>query len=332
MPTSSSGDDHARGGQAASGAGEAAPSVTLARFDEDVPRPVPPLAQQDGTTLVRLVQVMQRLLAPDGCPWDREQSFSTLRKYVLEEACEVIDAIDGGDRAALKEELGDLLLQVVFQAELGRAEGAFAIDDVVSGIVEKLVSRHPHVFGDLEAKDADEVLRNWEKIKAAEKKERGILGGVPRSLPALTRAQRIGEKVERVGFDWPDARGSRAKLTEELGELDQAIAQGDAAAVEEEMGDVLFALVNLARHVKVDAEGSLRLTIDKFTRRFGHVEARVRAEHGGWGGPGAADENLPLEVLDGYWEEAKAAERAAAAARTGAAEPGPGRADAGEAR
>ncbi|MBX3186886.1 MAG: nucleoside triphosphate pyrophosphohydrolase [Labilithrix sp.] len=283
---------------------------TLARFDENEPRPVPALELQDGSTLTRLVAVMRRLLAPDGCPWDREQSFETLRKYALEEACEVIDAIDSGDRAQIREELGDLLLQVVFQAELGRREGAFAIDDVVSGIVEKLVTRHPHVFGDLDAKDADEVLRNWEKIKAKEKGDRGILAGVPRSLPALVRAQRIGEKVERVGFDWEDARGSRAKVAEEMGELDRAIEGGSAAAIEEEMGDVLFALVNLSRHVKVDAEGALRRTIDKFTRRFAHVEARVKAEHGGWGGPGGGREaNLPLEVLDRYWEEAKKQEQ-----------------------
>jgi tetrapyrrole methylase family protein/MazG family protein/ATP diphosphatase len=281
----------------------------LPRFDEDLPRPVPALEAQDGSTLTRLVQVMQRLLAPDGCPWDREQSFETLRKYALEEACEVIDAIDSGDRKAIREELGDLLLQVVFQAELGRKEGAFAIDDVVSGIVEKLVHRHPHVFGDMDAKDADEVLRNWEKIKAKEKGERGLLGGVPRSLPALTRAQRVGEKVERVGFDWPDARGSRAKVTEELGELDQAIASGDTKAIEDEMGDVLFALVNLSRHVKVDAEGALRRTIDKFTRRFAHVESRVKTVHGGWGAGG--EKNLPLETLDTYWEEAKAQEKPA---------------------
>jgi tetrapyrrole methylase family protein/MazG family protein/ATP diphosphatase len=252
---------------------------------------------------------MRRLLAPDGCPWDREQTFETLRKYALEEACEVIDAIDSGDRKAIREELGDLLLQVVFQAELGRSEGAFAIDDVVSGIVDKLVHRHPHVFGDLDAKDADEVLRNWEKIKAKEKGERGILGGVPRSLPALTRAARIGEKVERVGFDWPDARGSRAKVTEELSELDEAIELGDPRAIEDELGDVLFALVNLSRHVKVDAEGALRRTIDKFTTRFAHVERRVKAEHGGWGASGEA--NLPLAVLDTYWEEAKAVEKGA---------------------
>lgn len=283
--------------------------ASLPRFDEHLERPVPPLASQDGRTLERLVRVMQRLLAEDGCPWDREQSLETLRKYVLEEACEVIDAIEGGDRAALKEELGDLLLQVVFQAELLRREGRFAIDDVIAGIVEKLVTRHPHVFGDLDVKDADEVLRNWELLKAKEKAGRAILAGVPKSLPALTRAQRIGEKVARVGFDWADERGSLAKVHEELGELTAALEAGDARAVEEELGDALFALVNLSRHARVDAEGALRRTIDKFTRRFGHVEARVKQEHGGFGQPGNA--TLPLHVLDAYWEEAKRAEREA---------------------
>jgi MazG family protein len=281
------------------------PPSELPRFDENAPRPVGPIALQDGTTLARLVGVMRRLLGPDGCPWDREQSLETLRKYVLEEACEVIDAIDGGDRQGLREELGDLLLQVVFQAELTRREGSFAIDDVVAGIVDKLVHRHPHVFGDVSAKDSDEVLRNWEKLKAKEKGERGVLGGVPRSMPALTRAQRIGEKVARVGFDWEDARGSRAKVAEELGELDRAIQGGNPDAMEDEMGDVLFALVNLSRHVKVDAEGALRRTIDKFTRRFAHVEKRVREEHGGWGEAGGGERHLPLATLDRYWEEAK---------------------------
>jgi tetrapyrrole methylase family protein/MazG family protein/ATP diphosphatase len=281
------------------------PERELPPFDEDAPRPVPPIASQDGTTLSRLVGVMRRLLAPDGCPWDREQTFASLRKYVLEEACEVIDAIDAGERGAIREELGDLLLQVVFQAELARREGSFGIDDVVAGIVDKLVTRHPHVFGDLDAKDADEVLRNWEKLKAREKGERGVLAGVPRSMPALTRAQRIGEKVSRVGFDWDDEGGSRAKVAEEIGELDEAIARGDRRAVEDELGDVLFALVNLSRHLDVDAEGALRGTIDKFTRRFAHVEQRVREDHGGWGAAGGGERHLPLAVLDGYWEEAK---------------------------
>jgi MazG family protein len=274
----------------------------IASFDEKQARPVPKLEEQDGATLVRLVGVMRRLLAPNGCPWDREQSFETLRKYALEEACEVIDAIDSGNRDALREELGDLLLQVVFQAELLRAEGKFAIDDVIAGIVEKLVTRHPHVFGDVKADTADEVLTNWEKIKAKEKQGRGILAGVPRSLPALVRAQRIGEKVSRVGFDWSDSRGSFDKVREEISELESAIASGSAKDTEEELGDVLFALVNLARHTEVDAEGALRRTIDKFTQRFAHVEERVKENHGGFGEAG----KLPLETLDAYWEEAKA--------------------------
>jgi tetrapyrrole methylase family protein/MazG family protein/ATP diphosphatase len=277
--------------------------VTPAPFDASAPRPVSQLSSQDGQTLTRLVGVMKRLLGPGGCPWDREQSFETLRKYVLEEACEVIDAIDAKDMGHLREELGDLLLQVVFQAELARGLGSFGIDDVVASIVDKLVHRHPHVFGDATAKDSTQVLQNWERIKATEKQGRRVLQGVPRSLPALTRAQRVGEKVSRVGFDWSDKQGARAKVDEELSELDAAVAAGDKEAVEGELGDVLFALVNVARFLEVDAEGALRKTVDKFARRFGHVEDRVREEHGGWGGAA-----LPLEVLVGYWNEAKAKE------------------------
>ncbi len=276
----------------------------LPHFDDKAPRPVPPTSQQDGATLSRLVGVMRRLLAPDGCPWDREQTLASLRKYVLEEASEVIDAIDGGSRDALREELGDLLLQIVFQAEITRREGAFAIDDVIEGIVNKLVTRHPHVFGDVEASDAREVLSNWEKQKAKEKQGRGLLAGVPRSMPALVRSQRIGEKVSRVGFDWEDKDGSRAKVTEELAELDAAVASGETDAIEDELGDVLFALVNYSRHLEIDAEAALRRTIDKFTNRFSHVERRVAEVHGGWGDPGSR-ETLPLAVLDEYWEEAK---------------------------
>lgn len=278
-------------------------------------RPFPPVAtvalqDQVGASFVRLVELMQRLLADDGCPWDREQTFETLRKYCVEEAHEVVDAIDSGDREAIREELGDLLLQVVFQAELGRKEGRFGPDDVVKGICDKLVRRHPHVFGDLTVDGADQVLQNWEAIKLAENeksgKKGGLLRGVPKSMPALLRAQRIGEKVEKVGFDWPTVEGSRAKVTEELGELDAAIRDAEKAAIEEELGDTLFALVNLARHVGVDAEAALRRTTDKFQKRFAHVEQRVEEEHGGF--PKAADGGagkLPLEVLDRYWEEAK---------------------------
>lgn len=267
-----------------------------------------PLDRQIGEAFPRLVAVMRRLLAPGGCPWDRSQTPDTLKRYVLEEACEVIDAIESKDSGHLREELGDLLLQVVFQAELARRDGTFGPDDVVEGIVEKLVRRHPHVFGDAAAKDAAEVLKNWEQIKAKEKGNRGLIEGVPRALPALVRAQRVGEKVARVGFDWPSIEGPRAKVGEELAELDAALAGGDLGKVEEELGDVLFSLVNLARHVKtpdsggIDAEGALRRTIDKFVRRFGHVEQRVRDEHGGFGS------RPSLETLDAYWNEAKASD------------------------
>ncbi len=266
-----------------------------------------PLAEQQGQTFPRLVELMQRLLSPDGCPWDQEQDFSTLRRYVLEEACEVIDAIDSGDFDHLCEELGDLALQVVFLGELARREGHFGPDDVVREICDKLVRRHPHVFGDVNVADAEEVLRNWEAIKASEKADRPLLAGVPRSLPALYRAQRMSDKASRVGFDWPDGRGSREKVSEEVGELDEAVASGDAERIEHELGDLLFALVNLARHQKVDAEIALRKAGDRFAARFGHVEARVKERHGGWprGNDDKPGRGISLEELDGYWDEAK---------------------------
>ena len=267
----------------------------------------PPLQDQDGRTFPRIVELMQRLLAPDGCPWDREQSFGTLRRYVLEEACEVIDAIDLDDRELLKEELGDLALQVVFLAELARVEGSFGPDDVVREVIAKLVRRHPHVFGDLALGTADEVLVNWERIKAAEKTERGLLDGVPHSLPALYRAQRMGDKTSRVGFDWPDGRGAREKVDEELAELDTALGGQDRERIEEELGDALFSLVNLARHHGVDAEMALRKTADKFAQRFAKVEARVKERHGGWprGDDGKPASGIPLADLDTWWNEAK---------------------------
>jgi tetrapyrrole methylase family protein/MazG family protein/ATP diphosphatase len=272
----------------------------------DIP-PSQALDQQRGQTYPSLVALMQRLLAPDGCPWDREQSYESLRKYVLEEACEVIDAIDSGSPEALKDELGDLLLQVAFLGELARRDGAFGPDDVVRAIVEKLVRRHPHVFGEVAVSGSDEVLSNWDKIKLGEYGDRGVLAGLPRSFPALARAQRISEKVSKVGFDWPDARGSRDKVSEELGELDEAVAGGSQERIESELGDVLFALVNFARHQGVNAELALRKTADRFSRRFAHVEARVKDEHGGFpqDKSGKPTRGLPLETLDGYWNEAK---------------------------
>jgi tetrapyrrole methylase family protein/MazG family protein/ATP diphosphatase len=253
---------------------------------------------------------MQCLLAPDGCPWDREQDFASLRKYVLEEACEVIDAIDKGARTELVDELGDLALQVVFLSELGRREGTFGPDDVVRSICEKLVRRHPHVFGDVQVEDSSEVLDNWDAIKRVEKKDRALLDGIPRALPSLLRAQKVGEKVAKVGFDWPDARGSRDKVAEELRELDEAVAAGDREHISAELGDVLFALVNLARHYGVSAEEALRGTTDRFRSRFEHVESRVREVHRDWprDAKGNPSPGVPLEELDGYWREAKRGE------------------------
>jgi tetrapyrrole methylase family protein/MazG family protein/ATP diphosphatase len=273
----------------------------------DVPNRIP-LHEQRGAAFQALVALMQRLLAPDGCPWDREQDYRSLRTYVLEEACEVIDAIDSGSPEDLMDELGDLSLQIAFLSELARRDGAFGPDDVMRTICEKLVRRHPHVFGDTEVSGPDEVVRNWDEIKRREKADRPLLDGVPRSMPGLERAQRLSERVSRVGFDWPDAEGSRAKVTEELGELDHAIASGDASRISAELGDVLFALVNLARHHGVRAEEALRGTSDEFRRRFDHVERRVKSRHGDWprGEDGKPGRGLSLAELDAYWNEAKA--------------------------
>ena len=267
-----------------------------------------PLARQNGDTFAALVALMQRLLAKDGCPWDREQTIQSLRGYVLEEACEVLDAIDSGDHASLQEELGDLALQIAFIAELARSEAHFGPDDVMRGIIEKLVRRHPHVFGDTTVSDAEDVKKNWETIKAQEKQQRPLLDSIPRALPALMAAGRVSQKVASVGFDFPDQKASRAKLSEELEELDEALASGDEGQVEAELGDVLFALTNLARHHGLDAEQALMKTTDRFRSRFLHVEKRVAQVHGDWPRDAAGKPcgGLGLDELDAYWEEAKA--------------------------
>ncbi len=265
------------------------------------------LERQTGEAYTALVALMRRLLAPDGCPWDREQTIESLRRYVLEEASEVLDAIDSGDRSELREELGDLALQIAFISELARSEGAFGPDDVMRGIVEKLIRRHPHVFGDTEVSSSEDVIRNWETIKAREKQQRPMLDSIPKALPALAAAQRVSNRVATVGFDWPNAAGSREKVAEELGELDEAVAAGRREAIEAELGDVLFALTNLARHFELDAEQALRKTTDRFRDRFLHVERRVLEVHGDWprDGSGKPARGVPLDELDGYWEEAK---------------------------
>ncbi|HEX8952680.1 MAG TPA: nucleoside triphosphate pyrophosphohydrolase, partial [Polyangia bacterium] len=243
---------------------------------------------QRGTNFPELIEIMQKLLAPDGCPWDREQTLQTLEPFLIEEAYEVLEAIDSDDAREHCEELGDLLFQIVFQAELRAREGKFGIEDVVRAIATKMIRRHPHVFGDLKVKDADEVLANWGKLKAAEHQEKGIqrraLEGVPVNLPALLRAQRLGEKAAAVGFDWPDIKGVREKVDEELREIDEAVAGGDRAEIEHELGDALFALANLGRKLGLPPEEALRGTIARFIRRFEYVEqqlARRGVPHGG---------------------------------------------------
>ncbi len=251
---------------------------------------------------------MERLRGPQGCPWDREQTLKTLRPYVLEETYEVLEAIDAGDAREHCAELGDLLLQIVFQAQLRKEEGAFDFADVANAISDKLVSRHPHVFGDADAKDADAVLRQWAALKREENRRKGggesVLEGVPREMPALARADRLTEKASRIGFDWPDAAGARAKLAEELQELDEAIASGDPDHVEHELGDALFALANLSRKLDVAPEEALRGTLARFVSRFTHVERELARR-------GVAHGQATLAEMDAIWDEAKALERQA---------------------
>jgi tetrapyrrole methylase family protein/MazG family protein len=245
-----------------------------------------------------LVDVMKRLRGQGGCPWDREQNHESLKPYLLEEAYEVLDAIDRNNDKALREELGDLLLQIVFHAQIAAEENRFTIEDVAGTIVEKLRRRHPHVFGERKVKDSDEVLRNWEAIKKGEGKE-SVLSGVPGGLPALLRARRVQEKAKRVGFDWDSIDGVMTKVNEEMRELKEASESGDRARVDEEFGDLLFSLVNFSRFLRVDAEDSLRKTIDKFSTRFQRME-RLAKERGK-----SSLESCTLEEMDRLWEEAK---------------------------
>jgi len=252
-----------------------------------------------GERFERLAGIMARLRAPGGCPWDREQNFDTIKPYLLEETYEVLDAIDQRDWPGLAEELGDLLLQAVFFAQMASEEGKFRIDDSLDAIAEKLIRRHPHVFGDGTAKTADDVKRRWDEIKADEKKskgepQRGLLESVPRNLPALVEAQQISSKAAGVGFDWENPGQVLEKLDEELRELAAARESQSREEMEGEIGDLLFVLVNLARFLKVDSEQALRKTNAKFRKRFAHVESRATL-------PGAT-----LEEMEALWQEAKA--------------------------
>ncbi len=286
-----------------------------------MPLPVP----DNPDSFRRLVEIMDALLSEQGCPWDRKQTHKTLKPYVIEESHEVCEAIDDGDMDELCGELGDLGLQIVFHAALARREGHFGIDDVYTAICDKLIRRHPHVFGSVDAEDAGTVLKNWEEIKRREREEKNsgndkeqpsALDGVPRALPALQRAQRLQSKAARVGFDWKDVLPVLDKIREEIDELEQEIGSrhdeiGAPALknqprelpvnhdrVEDELGDLLFALVNLARFLKIDPEQALQGTNRKFSERFRYVEKRL-----------AEQDRLPsdssLEEMDAFWEESK---------------------------
>jgi MazG family protein len=280
----------------------------VSKTNASLPDLTPLPGKQTGAEVSQLVGLMQRLLAPNGCPWDREQTLTSLVPYLVEETYEVVDAIAEGTVADHREELGDLLLQIVFQSELRFNEGAFGIDDVARGIVAKLVHRHPHVFGDTVAKDADAVLSNWAKLKAAEKAKKGkhgALDGIPRSAPALLRATRAGEKAGAVGFDFANAEQPRAKVDEELRELDEARRRGDRAEMERELGDVLFAVTNLGRKLGLDPEQALRDATDRFARRFRHLEQALDAE-------GRAVADASPDEQERLWQAAKVATEASA--------------------
>lgn len=269
--------------------------------------------------IARLIEIMTALRTPGtGCPWDLEQDFASVAPYTVEEAYEVADAIARGDKLDLRDELGDLLLQVVFHARMAEEEGSFAFPDVVEAITSKLIRRHPHVFGDTRDLSPAEVKALWHRIKAQEKadkatareaaglppqeEESGVLAGVPHSLPALTRAWKLQARASTVGFDWNNARLVLDKIREETQEIDEALASGDKAAIQEEIGDLLFVVANLARHVDADPEGCLAAANAKFERRFKGIEAALEAN-------GRNPKDATLDELEALWQSVKRAEK-----------------------
>lgn len=252
----------------------------------------------------KLVQIFERLRAPGGCPWDAEQDHKSISQCIVEESYELFDAIINEDRDHMQEELGDVLLQVIFHSIIARDLGEFCLKDVINGLADKLISRHPHVFEDVQLNSAKEVIRNWEKLKKSEKGKVGresILDGIPKSLPSILAARKIQSVVSRVGFDWKDACGVMEKIREEVAELDEAVHSGDTDAMEDEIGDLLFSVVNLARKCRVDPEAALRRTNRKFRKRFGEIEKESKHQ-------GISLEEMSLQEMDKIWEGAKHAE------------------------
>lgn len=264
------------------------------------------MTESPGVLFERLLDIMARLRGADGCPWDREQTRTSLKPFLIEEAYEVLEAIEAGDTRAVEAELGDLLFQVVFHARLAEETGEFAMGSLLRRLIDKMVSRHPHVFGDVSVTTSKEVLAQWEAIKQREAEAigqlRSVIDGVPRSLPSLLRAQRLQAKAAHVNFDWPDARAAWTKVEEEIREAGEALASGEPRQVEEELGDALFSLVNVARLSGLDAEEALQRTIEKFRRRFTEMEAGLTAR-------GKSVGTVPQDELERSWEAAKAQER-----------------------
>jgi len=260
---------------------------------------MPDQLKDPGPALTELAAIVQRLRSPGGCPWDAKQTPETLKTYVLEEAYELIEALDKGDPEKIREELGDLLLHLVFLSDIYRERGDFSLAEVVSGIAAKMVRRHPHVFGGEKAETQEELKRLWQEAKAREgKEEKAPLKAVSPALPALVQAQRLGEAAARLGFDWPSITGALEKVEEEWREFRQALTGPPHPAREEELGDLLFALVNVARFLNIDSEGALRRTVYKFIKRF-HVVERTLAK------AGKTPESATLEEMDAIWEAAK---------------------------
>jgi MazG family protein len=265
------------------------------------------MADSAGVLFEALLSLMGRLRGEGGCPWDREQTRASLKPYLVEETYEALEALDEGRTDHIVEELGDVLFQVVFHCQIAQEQGEFTMAEVLHALLQKMTSRHPHVFADAQVADAREALNQWERIKRAEGHGKGsprsALDGVPRSLPSLLRAQRLQVKAGRVGFDWPTWREAWSKVREEMAETDEAVAAGDASRIRAEIGDLLFSLVNVARLLEIDAEEALRRAADTFTRRFKEVEAAMRAE-------GRQVDEASAEDLDREWEAAKSREAA----------------------
>ncbi|MBZ0158774.1 nucleoside triphosphate pyrophosphohydrolase [Candidatus Methylomirabilis sp.] len=265
------------------------------------------MAEASGEQFEALVRIMERLRADDGCPWDREQTQQTLKPFLIEEAYEVIEAIDEGNPKQIMEELGDLLFQVVFHAQVAAERREFTIGQILAATKDKMIRRHPHVFGESTASTAGEVLEQWEELKRKERNAGAAapisaLDGVPRELPGLLRVQRLQDKASSVGFDWPDISGVMAKVEEELDELKEAIERGAPEEVEQELGDALCSLVNLARFLNLSAEEALRKSITRFSARFRYMEAALRED-------GRCLNEVNMEEMDRLWEEAKSHDR-----------------------